>query len=206
MFGRKKKDARSVTKFSDLGVGDLVVFKAREALPFGVSDETLTVEKVGTYDYARQLVSDFTLTHDSGLRISASYDDDEDMITIAYKLKRSQVLSIFNGDDFAYIFEDESDYTLEAQTDNISDELAHWVCDSYTPTLVAGSAYYYETDKRASGISADEDESTDFIFYELEGSNEFNSLSIEVWPDGETDVYCEITVKSNVIETFLNHA
>jgi len=206
MFGRKKKDARSVTKFSDLGVGDLVVFKAREALPFGVSDETLTVERVGTYDYSRSLVSDFTLTHDSGLRITASYDDDEDMITLALKLKRSQVLSVFDGEDFGYIFENEGDYILESQTENISDELTPWVCQSYTPALIAGSAYYYETDKRAAGISGDEDESTNFIYYELEGDNEFNSLSIEVWPDGETDVYCEITVKSNVIETFLNHA
>lgn len=207
MFGRKKdKEVRSVTLFSDLDVGDLVVFKPRDVLPEGVSDETLTVEKVGTYDYFGTLASDFTLGHSSGLKVSASYNSEDETITLGYKMKRSVVLSIFGGSEFGQVFDEDLDsVVLDSNLENVSGDLKPWIADSYTRSVVAGSAYYYDEDRRGNGISSDEDSAENFIYYELEGSNEVSSISVEVWADGETDVFCEITVKSSVVETFLNH-
>ena len=51
MFSRNSKSSvRMVTVFSDLDVGDLVIFKPREILPFVISDETFSVKKVGSYN------------------------------------------------------------------------------------------------------------------------------------------------------------
>jgi hypothetical protein len=208
MFGRKKKEraARSVSSFSDLHVNDLVIFKPREVLPAGISDETLTVEKIGTYDYQGELRSDFTLRHASGQRFSAGYDSDEDTITLGRKLKRSEVLNIFNEDEFADIFDGGlGQVNLRASAESIPDSLQLWIDEAYERSVSEGIAYYYESDRRDVGVSAHEDESQQFTYFELEGENDRNSISIEIWSDGETDVYCETTVKSNVVDTYLCH-
>jgi hypothetical protein len=208
MFGRKKKQpvARSVSVFSDLHVNDLVIFKPREALPDGISDETLTVERIGTYDYQGELRSDFTLRHASGQRFSAGYDSEQDTITLGRKLKRSEVLTIFDEDDFADVFDSElGQVRLTASVDKLPKELQLWVDQAYERSVSEGIAYYYEADRRELGISAHEDESQQFTYFELEGENDKNSISIEIWADGETDVFCETTVKSNVVDTYLCH-
>lgn len=208
MFGRKSKQkaTRSVSVFSELEVNDLIIFKPREVLPHGVSDDTLTVEKIGGYDYNGSLSTDFTLRHSSGLRFSASYDAEDDTITLGRKLKQSEVLSIFNEDDFADIFEEElGGQRLNADVDNLDSEYQAWIAESYSRAVYAGIAYYYDEDRRSLGISSNEDSSQQFTYFELEGANDRNSLSIEIWEDGETDVFCEVTVKSNVVDTYLCH-
>ncbi|MFT5611928.1 MAG: hypothetical protein ACI9WC_000955 [Arenicella sp.] len=207
MFKRTKPPIRNISKFSELGVGDLVVFKPREALPQGISDETLTVDNVGSYDYSGRLSPDFTLVHSSGERYSAFYEPENDTITLGKKLTRDEVFSLFGEEAFAGVFEESGGrLTLETITDSVRNDLGAWIGESYNRTVTAGIAYYYENDKRTSGVSQHEDESMQFTFFELEASNGKNSLSIEIWGDGETDVYCEVTVKSTVVETFLCHA
>lgn len=208
MFNKKNKSsARMITLFSDLHVGDLVVFKPREVLPCGISDETLSLEKVGSYDYDGKLMSDFTLLHSSGSRYSAIYNAEEDTITIGNKLRRSEVMSIFDENSFADIFKYEyGDLELYSISENISSQHRPWVAESYKRSVVSGVAYYYEDDRRELGGSQYEDHSQQFTYFELEGNNHVNSISIEVWADGETDVFLEITVKANVVETFLCHS
>ena len=208
MFSKNNKSsARMITVFSDLDIGDLVVFKPREILPCGISDETLSLEKVGSYDYGGKLISDFTLLHSSGLRYSAVYNTEEDTITIGNKLRRSEVVSIFDENSFADIFNYEyGDFELCSISKNISHQHRPWVAEAYKRSVTSGIAYYYENDRRRSGVSQYEDHSQPFTYFELEGNNNVNSLSIEVWADGETDVFLEITVKANVVETFLSHA
>lgn len=205
MFSRKKREqARTVTVFSDLDVGDLVVFKPREVLPEGINDQTLTIEKVGTYDHNGILTPDFTLLHSSGLRFSATYDAEDDAIILGHKMGRSEVLSIFDEDCFADIFDvDKNHVALVPISENISGERRPWIANSYHRTVTAGIAYYYNDDRREPGISRYEDDSLPFTYFELEADNEQKSLSIEIWDDGETDVFCEITVKATVVETFL---
>ncbi|MFT6099341.1 MAG: hypothetical protein ACJAYF_001885 [Arenicella sp.] len=208
MFGRKKKEreARSVSVFSDLQLNDLIVFKPRDVLPNGISDETLTVEKIGAYDFDEDLSADFTLRHASGQRFSAAYDSDENTITFGRKLKRSEVLGIFDEDDFANVFDGGlSQVNLQASVENVPEDLQLWIDESYQRTVADGIAYYYESDRREQGVSAYKDGSQQFTYFELEGGNDRNSLSIEIWSDGETDVYCEVTVKANVVDTYLCH-
>ena len=208
MFGKKDKPlARMVTVFSELNIGDLVVFKPREVLPSGISDETLTLDRIESYDYNGKLTPDFTLLHPSGSRYSVTYDCEEDTIPIGNKLKRSEILSIFDPDDFANVFDEGSGcFKLRSISENVSNQRRPWVAEAYERSVIAGIAYYYNEDRRESEISQYEDNSEPFTYFELEGDNDLNSLSIEIWNDGKTDVFCEITVKANVVETFLCNA
>lgn len=207
MFFRKKESeaVRTVENFAQLHVGDLVTLKFREALPEGLSGETLTVDSVNAYDYAGSLMADFGLRHASGLYVSATYDPIEQTITFAHKIKHPEIIEIFGGDQLAGIFDPQSDSAvLDLRVDEVSEQRKAWVCEHYTRTLCEAQAYYYEEDRREKGISAyDDDGSVPFTYHELEGCSDNHSMSIEVWEDGETEFFAEVTVAESAVDAFL---
>lgn len=205
-FKNKKNDppARVVERFNQLYKEDLVILKFREALPEGLSGETLTVDSINTYDYAGELVSDFSLSHSSGLKVNATYDEDSDTITFSHKIRHPEIVEIFDGDELANIFNPEHDGAgLGLRTEAVVSQREQWVCEHYTRTLCEGQAYYYNEDRRGRGIAAYEDDSVPFTYYELEGNSDYHSISIEVWEDGETEFFAEITVPATAVESFL---
>jgi len=207
MFFKKKKSdstARVIASFNQLQKDDLVTLKFREVLPKGLSGETLTVEGVNTYDYAGELVSDFSLRHSSGLKVNATYDSDSDSITFSHKIRHPEIIEIFDGDELASIFNpdhDGAELTLREQATD--EQRAPWVCEHYTRTLCEAQAYYYNEDRRDRGISAYEDDSVPFTYHELDGNSDHHSISIEVWEDGETEFFAEVTVAATAVESFL---
>jgi len=207
MFFKKKKEVeltRTVERFDQLHKGDLVTFKFREALPEGISGETLTVESVNTYDYAGELVSDFALSHSSGLKVNAIYEVDSDSVTLSHKIRHPEIIEIFDGDELAGVFDAElQGVELNLRTDMVDQQRTAWVCEHYTRTLCEAQAYYYNEDRRGKGISTYEDNSVPFTFHELDGSSDHHSISIEVWEDGETEFFAEVTVSTTAIESFL---
>ncbi len=206
-FKKEKVPTRTVERFDQLHQGDLVAFKYREILPEGISGETLMVEGVNTYDYAGELVSDFALTHSSGLKVNASYNAESDTITFAHKIRHPEIIEIFDGDELAAIFDpEESQAQLGLRADTVGEVRAPWVCDHYTRTLCEAQAYYYNEDRRDRGISAYEDESVPFTYHELDGSSDHHSISIEVWEDGETEFFAELTIPATAVESFLPNA
>ncbi len=205
-FKSKKKIAptRTVENFGQMKEGDLVTFKFREALPQGLSGETLEVTKVNTYDYAGELVADFSLSHSSGLKVNATFDESTETITFADKIRHPEIIEIFDGDELAAVFDpDAGGVQLHIRAESVVDQRSPWVCLQYTRTLCEAQAYYYEEDRRERGISAYEDESTPFTYHELEGNTDHHSLSIEVWEDGETEFFAEVTVSASSVESFL---
>jgi len=210
MFFKKKKTAptRTVESFSDLHIGDLIILKFREVLPQEISGETLTVESVNTYDYMGELVSDFVLSHSSGININASFDREERSITFSHKIKHPEIIQIFDGDQLAGVFDGGlEDAGLDLREDNVSEQRQGWVCEHYTRTLCEGQAYYYDEDRRSKGISQyDDDGSVPFTYHELDGNSDNHSISIEVWEDGETEFFAEVTVSESAVESFLPNA
>ena len=210
MFFKKKKSppTRTIDNFSQLQIGDLVILKYREVLPAGVSGETFTVKSVSTYDYMGQAVADFVLSHSSGLKINACYDSDEEYITFSHKLKHPEIIEIFDGDQLAAIFDPEAEFAgLDLRVEAVSDERRGWLCEKYARTLCEGQAYYYEDDRREIGISKyDDDGSTAFTYHELEGDSDHHSISIEVWEDGETEFFAEVSVSESAVDAFLPNA
>jgi len=206
MFFKKEKTqelTRTVERFDQLYKGDLVAFKYRAVLPEGVSNETLMVEGVNTYDYAGELVSDFALSHSSGLKINACYDIENDSLTLSHKIRHPEIIEIFDGDELASIFDSQyQGAELNLRADKVDEQRAAWVCDRYKRTLCEAQAYYYNEDRRAKGISSYEDASQPFTYHELQGCTDHHSISIEVWEDGETEFFAELTVSASAVESF----
>lgn len=206
MFFNKKKSTptRTVENFAQLMVGDLVTLKFRQALPEGLSGESLRVQSVNTYDYAGTLVSDFMLSHSSGLRVNATYDPSQDLITFSHKLKHPEIIEIFDGDQLALIFDAQVPLaSLDLRADAVSAERAAWVCDRYTRRLCDAQGYYYEEDRREQGLSDYEDDgSVAFNYHELDGDTEHHSMSIEIWEDGETEFFVEVSVSSSAVDAY----
>lgn len=207
MFFKKKKAqelTRTVERFDQLHIGDLVTLKFREVLPEGLSGETLMVDGINTYDYAGDLVADFALSHASGLKVNACFDPSNESITFSHKLRHPEIVEIFDGDELAAIFDPEHQGAqLTLRSEAVSAQRAAWVCEHYTRTLCEAQAYYYNEDRRERGISAYEDGSVPFTYHELDGNSDHHSISIEVWEDGETEFFAELTVPATAVDSYL---
>lgn len=205
-FKRKNKGdtVRVVERFDQLYEGDLVTLKYRQVLPEGLSGETLQVDSVCTYDYAGQLVSDFSLSHSSGLKVNASYNKESDEITFSHKIGHPEIVEIFDGDELAAVFDAQLDsVSLNVRNEQVSQIRSAWVCEHYRRTLCEAQAYYYNDDRREKGVSRYEDDSSPFTYHELEGNSDHHSISIEVWEDGETEFFAEVTVSASAVDAFL---
>ncbi len=164
----------------------------------------MSVDEINTYDYAGELVCDFSLSHASGLKVNATYDVDSDTITFSHKIRHPEIIEIFDGDELAAIFDPEADNAgLTLRESAVDSRRSEWVCSNYTRTLCEAQAYYYNEDRRDRGISAYEDESTPFTYHELQGDSDHHSISIEVWEDGETEFFAEVTISASSVESFL---
>ena len=207
MFSKKKgvtSSFRTVKRFDQLRACDLVTFKYRQILPQGISGETLHVDSVGTYDYGGEVVADFRLSHSSGIRVNAIYDAENDEVTLSSKIAHSEIIEMFDDDDLARVFDptlDRVKLSLNSEETKLSRK--PWVCAKYQRTVCEGMAYYYAEDRREQGVSKFEDESMPFMYFELKGDSDHHALSIEVWEDGETEFFADLTVAASVVDVYL---
>ena len=204
MFKKKDKTkARTVDNFSQLQIDDLISLKLRSELPEIIQGETLTVSKVQTYQYRDGMVPDFCLDHSSGLKLNAVYDDESDEITFSLKLKHPNILTLFDSAELASIWDEEHHPAiLNTVLDDQDDIVISWMSESYSRRLCGQFAYFYETDQRDQEIDKFEDDSMQFMYHELDGSDANKSITIEIWEDGETEFFAEITTPADVIESY----
>ena len=195
------QEQRKVNHPNDLQIGDMIDFKPRSIIPPELHNVTLTVKSIHTYQYSERTVTEFMLETDTG-KISmccADYDDGE-WITIGKVISRPKVLDLFNADDFALLFD--PDEYADLQVNKIDESLEGWVANSYHQSKQSSSGYFYDHDRRNRGISKFMDDSEEFMLIESEGSPDDYSISVEIWENGETDVYLEVSFPVSHIENY----
>jgi len=213
MFGfNKKKETpvRSLTKPVELAQGDILVLKERQSLPKVLRGQELEVTGIATHQYSYGLEKEVTLRSIGNETYYMSIDDNDGdpVLCFSIKIERAQVEAIFDLEQFAILFEEESYAKLDVNS--IPESVKDWlVGGSYHQTLTHGEAYYFKDDLIAKGITAsssEDDDSEAFQCHEGESSQSDNyGLSIEVWSSGETDVFLSVTTPLDVIAEMWPH-
>lgn len=205
LFKKDKKDSpsRVLDHPKQLLAGDLLSLKDRSTLPDELQGQTLTVKKVQAYQYSENtLTPEFVLELPNGQTFTMMLDDEdgEEFITLSKALSRQEVGELFDLDAFAELFE-EGFAELETNQDAAAHH-AGWVGDQYHQTIKSAIAYFYQTDQRNKSTSelAYEDDSSECLYHECEGTPDHYSLTVEVWEDGDTDVYIQASFSLTVIE------
>lgn len=201
-----KPEIRSLTRPEELQTGDIVILKERRTLPPELQGQQLEVTDIGTAQYSDGTEKSVTLrsVDNKTYYMCVDQNDGDPRLSFSIKVPRKIVLTLFDEDDFAQLW-DEGFARLETKTK--PENIADWLADSYQQDVKDGEGYYYDRDCADESPSKhQDDDGQEFRFHECSAITDDNhALSVEVWSDGETDIFLVISTPLDVIADMLPH-
>lgn len=186
----KKQEQRKLTHVNQLLVGDIIVLTDSFALPETLRNQQLQVTAVNSYEYEHETQTEWTLQGNNDLLLFLTLDvDDTTELKFAIKIEHNDVETLFDLDVFSQIFDEPGDAFIERQADN--NVTASWSDQQYQQSIFAKVGYFHRKDHRSENLSAYEgkDSGEQFELYSLFNEEQSKGIDIEVWQDGDTDVF-----------------
>jgi len=189
--GDEEQPVRELNHARDLQVGDIVKFRY---LPQSdLSNQQFEVNSINTYDFEDRNLTEFVLKGNQPELIFMTVDEtgDEPFLALSKKISRDVVEKLFNLDEFALLFDDESNNTLQPISE--PESLEGWTGKAYIQEIFSEGGYFFKGDYRSQSIPQNENEGDRFDYYlAIDNTREF-VVEAEVYDGGETDVL--ITVR-----------
>mgnify|MGYP003384225482 FL=1 len=190
VFSKSSEPQRQLTQVSQLLVGDIIVLTDSFALPEYLRNQQLQITAVNTYEFEQNNQIEWTLqgTSDRILFLSLEVDDSTEL-KFSIKLEHEDVETLFNLDEFSQIFEPPGQAFLTRQNDNEHSNM--WSCEQYQQSTFAKVGYFHRKDQRSENLSAYEgkDSGEQFELYCLYNQDQSKGIDVEVWQDGDTEVF-----------------
>jgi len=193
VFNKNKPEQRKLTQVNQLLVGDIIVLTDSFALPEILRGQQLQVTAVNSYEYEQSTQSEWTLQGNNELLLFLSLDvDDSTELKFGLKIEHEDVETLFDLDSFSEIFDEPGQAFLDRKADNKL--TTSWSSEQYQQSTSAKVGYFHRKDHRSENISAYEgkDSGEQFELYTLYNEDQSKGIDIEVWQDGDTDVFLTI--------------
>lgn len=208
LFGSNDTESppqRQLNHPRDLNVGDLVKFKLYA--PPLIAGHTFKVNAVNTYDYKSGLETEFTLQGSVSQAVFMTIEntDEGSEVRLSVKQPRNIIEKLFDLDQFADIFDNESGpVSIERQTNpddpgHALDDLQGWTAPVYHRQTFAARGYYHNGDYRNGTIPQDSDNCEELDYYGLLSDDEKHEVEIEIFDDDE-DVLLTLVSDESIIE------
>lgn len=189
LFG-KQETVRQLTKVHDLLVNDIIVLNDSFGLPERLRGKQFQVTAINSYEYEHNTQLEWVLTgqYDSELYLSLDVDD-KTYLKFALKIEHEDVEQLFDLEQFAQVFDNEEPTELDKQTDSALTE--QWTSNYYRQQTHGQIGYFHRKDSRSENISVyqGKDAGEQFELYALFDQDQDKGIDIEVWSDGDTDVF-----------------
>ncbi|QOL26925.1 hypothetical protein LP316_06430 [Thalassotalea sp. LPB0316] len=183
------KPARQLTQVDQLQIKDIIVLSDSFALPEQLRKQQLEVIEINSYEFEHHTNTEWVLMGTSGEKIYLTLDvDDSKYIKFSYEIERDDVARVFDLDQFALIFDEAP---CELTTVEKDPTLGRWLDEHYHRQAFAQIGYFHRKDHRSQALSSYEgkDAGEQFEQYSLYNDDESKGVDIEVWQDGDTDVF-----------------
>lgn len=190
MFNKNDDAPRKLSEASELNKGDIIVLTDSFALPENIRNQQFEVTAVNTYEYEHKKQTEWALKGSQAIELFLSLDvDDTTYLKLALKIDDSEVETLFNLDEFSTIFDEPGRAFLERQGE--PDRLQQWSSEQYQQQVFATVGYFHRLDHRSQAISQYEgsDAGEQFEQYCLFDKDQSRGIDIEVWQDGDTDIF-----------------
>ena len=171
-------------------MGDIIVLTDSFALPEILRGQQLQVTAVNSYEYENNTQLEWTLKGNNELLLFLSLEvDDSTELKFALKIAPEDVETLFDLARFSEIFDEPGQAFLDRKTDN--NLTTSWSSEQYQQNTFAKVGYFHRKDHRSESLSAYEgkDSGEQFELYALYNQDQSKGLDIEVWQDGDTDVF-----------------
>lgn len=188
-FFAKEQQARQVSHPKELIKGDIIVMSDSFGLPDELRKQQFEITAVNSYEFEHLTETEWVLTGTNNNELFLTLDeDDKTYLKFALKIDRSEVESLFNLDEFSLIFEEPGQAFLEKQQTELYNG---WAQAQYQQSTFAKVGYFHRKDHRSENLSAyeDQDAGEQFEQYMLLDKNQSYGIDVEVWQDGDTDVF-----------------
>ena len=116
-------------------------------------------------------------------------------LKFSLKISREEVEHLFDLDQFSSLFDnnDENDSIGQAFLARQEDTALtnQWTSPEYQQSIYAKVGYFHRKDQRSENLSAfqGKDSGEQFELYQLLDKEEDKAVEVEVWEEGETDVF-----------------
>lgn len=190
IFNKEAQPQRKLTHVNQLLVGDIIVITDSFALPQALRSQQFQVTAVNTYEYEHNTQTEWALqgTEELALFLSLEVDDTTEL-KFSLKIEHHEVETLFDLDNFSQIFDEPGQAFLNRQGDN--DITSTWSSEQYQQSVFAKVGYFHRKDHRSENLSAYEGEGAgeQLELYTLYNKDQSKGIDVEVWQDGDTDVF-----------------
>jgi len=190
IFKKEKKEQRKLTHTSELKVNDIILLSDSFGLPEVLRGQELQVSAINSYEYENKVDTEWVLQGTNNIQIFLTLDvDDETYLKFSLKIQHSDVETLFDLSEFSKVFDEGDHAFLEKQQD--TDHTSSWSSQQYQQQTFAQVGYFHRKDNRVESLSAYEgkDSGEQFELYALFDKDETRGIDIEVWQDGDTEVF-----------------
>ncbi|MDT0603611.1 hypothetical protein [Thalassotalea castellviae] len=189
----KDETARQVNQAKDLLKGDIIVLTDSFALPENLRNQQFQVSEINSYEYENQVDTEWVLTGNDDTELYLTLDiDDKTYLKFSLKIQHDNVETLFDLDEFSTIFEEPGQAFLTRKTDSHLSQ--GWTSEQYQQSQFSTVGYFHRKDHRSESLSAYEgkDAGEQFELYQLLDKDQSRGIELEVWQDGDTDVFLTI--------------
>jgi len=187
---KKDEPQRQIMHANDLLKGDMIVLTDSFALPENLRNQQFQVTAINSYEYEHQTDTEWVLTGNNNTELFLTLDiDDKTYLKFALKVQHKDIENLFDLDVFSTIFDEPGNAFLTKQADSQSS--TGWSSDEYQQCTFAKVGYFHRKDHRTESLSAYEGKEAgeQFELYQLLDKEQSKGVELEVWQDGDTDVF-----------------
>ena len=200
----KPEQQRSLTSAKQLEVNDIIVLSDSFGLPESLRAKQFQVSAINSYEYETKTQTEWVLSGDNDSEIFLTLDiDDKTYLKFALKISPAIVETLFDLDAFGAIFEPPGEAFLERVNEH--EQTSMWSSDQYQQDTFAKVGYFHRKDHRKDQLSQyqGKDSGEQLDLYVLHDSEQSHGVEIEVWSDGDTDVFLTLyRPLSDIVDMF----
>jgi hypothetical protein len=201
---KKQEDERQVNSADELKIKDIIVLTDSFALPEALRTQQFQVSAINCYEFENETQTEWVLQGDNNLELFLTIEkDDQTFLKFALKIQHEDIESLFDLDEFATIFDEPGEAFLERKSD--SSLTSGWSSQQYQQQVFSKVGYFHRKDNRTESLSAYEgnESGEQFELYSLLDEEQSRGIDIEVWQDGDTDLFITLyRPTSDIVDIF----
>jgi hypothetical protein len=201
---KKQEDERQVNSADELKIKDIIVLTDSFALPEALRTQQFQVSAINCYEFESNTQTEWVLQGENNLELYLTIEkDDQTFLKFALKIQHEDIESLFDLDEFATVFDEPGKAFLERKSD--SSLTSGWSSSQYQQQVFSKVGYFHRKDNRTESLSAYEgnESGEQFELYSLLDEEQSRGIDIEVWQDGDTDLFITLyRPTSDIVDIF----
>ena len=201
---KKQDDERQVNSADELKIKDIIVLTDSFALPEELRTQQFQVSAINCYEFENETQTEWVLQGANNLELFLTIEkDDQTFLKFALKIQHQDIESLFDLDEFATVFDEPGEAFLERKSD--SSLTSGWSSQQYQQQVFSKVGYFHRKDNRTESLSAYEGKESgeQFELYTLIDEEQSRGIDIEVWQDGDTDLFITLyRPTSDIVDIF----